>query len=308
MTFTFAPATKQQRRARIFLVGPSGSGKTWTALTWARVLGERIAAVDTEHGSMNAYADDFTFDHLDLAPPYTVDRYIAALNAAADAGYDVLVIDSLSHAWAGKGGLLEQVDAYGRAHRGDSFGAWRDVTPQHVEFIEALLSFPGHLITTARSKVDYQMQQNDRGKWEPVKMGLAPVQRDGLDYEFDVVAEMAVPDNVLRVTKTRCSVLTGFEQVKPDEALATTLRDWLGTGKPVETEHRPTVAEVYAEAETSTDPDELVTIYRTAERFHLLPSEVSWPDSAETTTLGEFITARGREARQYAEHVKAESA
>lgn len=297
----FTRATKQQRRARIFLSGPSGSGKTWTALTWGRVLGEKIAAVDTEHGSMLAYADDFPFDHLALDPPYTVERYIAALTAAADYGYDVLIIDSLSHAWAGKGGLLEMVDNYGRAHRGDSFGAWRDVTPRHVEFVEALLSFPGHLIATARAKVDYQMQQNDRGKWEPVKMGLAPIQRDGLDYEFDVVAEMAVPENVLRITKTRCSALTGVEQVKPDETVAKALAAWLGEGKPVESESRPTVADVFAQAKASTDVADLRALYKTAEQWHLLPSPVTWPDSDEETTLGEFIAARGREAQAYAD-------
>lgn len=306
MSFTFTPATKRQRRARVFLTGPSGSGKTWTALTWARVLGEKIAAIDTEHGTMLAYADDFTFDHLALDPPFTVDRYIAALTAAADAGYDVLVIDSLSHAWAGKGGLLEMVDNYGRQHRGDTFGAWRDVTPKHVEFIEALLSFPGHLLCTARAKVDYQMQQNDRGKWEPVKMGLAPVQRDGLDYEFDVVAEMAVPDNVLRVTKTRCSALADFGQVKPDETLAATLRDWLSDGKPVELEIRPTVADVFEQAAKSTDVEELRGLYKTAESFHLLPSPVTWPDSEEETTLGEFIAGKGREAQAYADKAAAE--
>jgi len=293
---SFQRATKRQRRARVFLAGPSGSGKTWTALTWATRLAERVALIDTEHSTALAYAGDFAFDHLDLHPPFTVGRYIAAMNVAADQDYGALVIDSTSHAWAGKGGLLELVDNYKATHRGDGFSGWQEASPLHQEFIEALLAFPGHLICTARAKQDYQLQQNDRGRWEPVKLGLAPVQREGLDYEFDVVCEMSVPENVLRVTKTRCSLLAGFEQVKPDEKLALTLLDWLTEGAPIPPLERPTVADVVERAQQLTGVEELRALFTEAEQHHLLPSSVLLEDGSEVS-LGEFIRQRGIAAR-----------
>jgi superfamily II DNA or RNA helicase len=110
---TFAKATKQAAKGRIALDGPSGSGKTYTALTVAQVLGHRIAVVDTEHGSASKYADLFDFDTL------TLDRYspqilIEAFTAAGSAGYDVVIVDSLSHFWMGTDGMLEQVDKASR--------------------------------------------------------------------------------------------------------------------------------------------------------------------------------------------------
>lgn len=301
MTLAFTKATKQQRRARVLLSAPAGAGKTYTALTWAKVLGKHIGVIDTEHGSALDYADLFDFLHLDLQPPYTVDRYTAGLAAAAEAGIDCLVVDSLSHAWIGKGGLLNLVDQYAQQHRGDSFGAWRDVTPKHLEFVEALLSFPGHLICTTRAKMDYQLQQDDRGKWSPVKLGLAPQQRDGLEYEFAVVAEMTVPDNVLTVTKSRCAAIApGFSQTKPDDTIAKTLADWLSVGEAMTEENRPTVADLAARALGNPDPDDVLRVYKEAERWHLLPAEYVDPESEQTTTLGDFIAACGREARNRA--------
>lgn len=294
----FTKATKQQRRARVLLSAPAGAGKTYTALTWAQVFGKEIGVIDTEHGSALDYADVFDFLHLDLSPPYSVDRYTAALAAAADARIDCLVVDSLSHAWIGKGGLLNLVDEYASKHRGDSFGAWRDVTPKHLEFVEALLSFPGHLICTTRAKMDYQLQQDDRGKWSPVKLGLAPQQRDGLEYEFAVVAEMTVPDNVMTVTKSRCAAIApGFSQTKPDDKIAKILHDWLATGERPDEPPRPTVADLAAQAFGNADPDDVMRVFRLAEQFHLVPAVYIDPETEKETTLGEFIWSCGREAQ-----------
>jgi hypothetical protein len=229
MTLTFKKATKEQARARIGLIGPSGSGKTYTALTLAHGLGQRIALIDTERGSASKYAHRFTFDVLELAE-FDPRTYVAAIQAASEAGYQVLVIDSLSHAWTGKGGALELKDAAAKRNRGDSFSAWRDITPLHNALVDAILQAPMHVIVTLRAKTEYAMEKDDRtGKTSVRKIGLAPVQRDGLEYEFDIVGDLDA-DNTLVVTKTRCEALSGKVINRPGAELAAVVAGWLQDG------------------------------------------------------------------------------
>jgi hypothetical protein len=287
--FSFSKATKEQRTARVFLSGPSGSGKTYTALTWAAVLGKTVGVIDTEHDSALDYADEFDFHHLSLTKPYTVPRYIAAIEAAGEAGLEVLLIDSVSHAWAGSGGLLSIVDEYGRQHRGDSFSGWREATPQHLLLIEAMLSAPMHLIVTTRAKQDYQLQQNDRGKWEPVKLGLAPVQREGLEYEFAIAGELTV-DHVLTITKTRVHSLDGYTEVKPGRHVAETLVQWLGHGRAAEA----VVEELVGLAQDATASADLLALRERVRTKGATRAQVVDPDTGEVSTLDEYVARRGR--------------
>lgn len=225
----FTRATKRQSKLRLALIGPSGCGKTYTALTLAGALGEKVAVIDTEHGSASKYADLFGFDveELDSFAPAV---YVKAIREAEAAGYDVLVIDSLSHAWMGKDGALEQVDrAAKRSQSGNSFAAWRDVTPQHNALVEAMIASRLHLIVTMRAKMEYSQEKDSKGKTIIRKVGLAPIQRDGLEYEFDVVADMDL-DNTLMVSKTRCPALNGAIIEKPDASFADVLKAWLSDG------------------------------------------------------------------------------
>lgn len=238
----FKKATKKSARARVALIGPAGAGKTYTALAIGCHLGQRIAVIDTEHGSASKYAlpegmtreqrpDLFPFDVLE-PPDYAPRTYVQCIEAAEEAGYDVLIIDSLSHAWMGKGGALEQVDqAAKRSNSGNTFNAWRDVTPQHNDLVEAMLACKAHLFVTMRTKTEYVIEENDRGKKVPRKIGLAPVQRDGLEYEFDVTADLD-HDNNMVIGKTRCSALKSRTFNKAGENVATMLRDWLSDGSP----------------------------------------------------------------------------
>ncbi len=233
----FKRATKSQAKLRMALMGPSGSGKTFTALSVAATFG-KVAVIDTEHGSASKYGDRFVFDVLELAD-YHPQQYIDAIRAAAEAGgelgspYDVLVIDSLSHAWNGSGGVLEIVDkAAKRSDSKNTFAAWRDATPLHNQLVEALLAAPLHVIVTMRSKTEYVLERDERGKMTPRKVGLAPVQREGMEYEFDVVAEMDM-QNTLVVTKTRIPRLTGKVIPCPGAALGETLKAWLADGTPL---------------------------------------------------------------------------
>lgn len=240
--FQFQRAQKSQAKLRMALIGPSGSGKTFTALAVATRLGERVAVIDTEHGSASKYADQFGFDVLNLGS-FAPMNYVAAIQAAVAAGYDVVVIDSLSHAWSGKDGALEQVDKRAAASRaGNSYTAWRDVTPMHNALIDAIVGCKAHVIATMRSKTEYVLQEDDRGKKVPRKVGMAPIQRDGMEYEFDVVGDMDY-DNRLVVTKSRCPALTGHNEVKPGEQLAATLKSWLEDGVPVPVSKAQAVAE-----------------------------------------------------------------
>lgn len=233
--FTFHPATKTRARARIAIIGPSGSGKTYSALAIAAGLGKRVAVIDTERGSASKYAGlpgMPAFDVLELES-FAPETYVSAIGAAGAAGYDVLIIDSLSHAWMGKDGALEQVDrAAKRSQSGNSFAAWREITPKHNALVDAMLASSCHLIVTMRAKTEYVMETNSRGKQEPRKIGLAPIQRDGMEYEFDVVGDITL-DHELIISKTRCPAFDGKVIQLPGLGFGQDIADWLSDGAPV---------------------------------------------------------------------------
>ena len=232
---SFEKAKKSQSRLRLALIGPSGSGKTYSALAIASGLGKRIAVVDTERGSASKYAGMFAFDTLQL-DTFHPQRYVDAITEAEQAGYDVLIIDSLSHAWIGREGALDLVDAAARRSKtGSSFNAWRDVTPLHNAMIDAILRSKCHVIITLRTKTEYVVEKDEKtGRSVPRKVGLAPVQRDGVEYEMDIVAELDL-DNILSVSKSRCPELSGTVTRRPGQDFGKALAAWLSDGaKPVD--------------------------------------------------------------------------
>jgi hypothetical protein len=228
----FKRATKEQAKLRLALIGLAGSGKSYSALAVGTHLvpGGRVAVIDTERGSASLYADRFAFDVLELER-HSPGDYCEAIAAAEEAGYDVIIIDSLSHAWAGKDGALEQVDKIAkREGRSNNFTAWRDVTPQHNRLVDAMLSSKAHVIATMRSKMEYVLEKDEKGKSSVRKVGLAPIQRDGLDYEMSVVGDLNL-NHELVISKSRCSAVPVGEIIaEPGEKLARKLREWLGSG------------------------------------------------------------------------------
>lgn len=233
MALKFKKATRKRLRLRIAINGPTGSGKTYSALSIASHLAMPIALIDTEHGSASLYSDKFEFDTLELKN-YRPGNYIEALHAAADAGYPVVIIDSLSHAWFGKGGILDQLDN----HKGrNNFTAWKNLTPQQNALIEAILEYKGHIIVTMRSKMEYEVSKNERGKTTVEKLGLSPIQRAGLEYEFDIIIDM--DQAVGTISKTRCSALHGGRYPEPGRQVAETLKAWLNDGGQEEPPHEP---------------------------------------------------------------------
>jgi energy-coupling factor transporter ATP-binding protein EcfA2 len=207
---TFKKAVKHEAKGRMALVGPAGSGKSYTALVAARALAGadgKIAAVDTEHGSLSKYADLFEFDVFEM-DSFSPSNFMDALKAAEDNGYAVFVCDSLSHFWMGRDGALEYVDnAKKRSQSRDDMSGWKDFSPIERRMIDAMIASPCHVIVTMRTKTEWQEEEYTNGRGEKkkkrVKIGLQPVQRQGLEYEFDLIGYMD-EDNNLLVEKTRC--------------------------------------------------------------------------------------------------------
>lgn len=226
---SFQKAVKHEAKLRLAIAGPSGSGKTYTSLAVATALanGGKIALVDTEHGSASKYADLFDFDVMEMTAPFHPDRFVAAINEAGAAGYSVIILDSLTHAWSGTGGMLDIVDEIAKRMRNpNSFAAWKDGTPVQNRMIEAIVGAPLHLIATMRSKQEYVLTSDDKGKQTPKKVGMAPQQRDGFEYEFDVFIDMDIDNNGI-VQKTRCPDLTGRVFKRPGADVAGILTRWL---------------------------------------------------------------------------------
>lgn len=200
----FKTATRAGVFTRTGVVGPAGSGKSYSALAIAAGLGlgappekAKIAVLDSERGSASLYSDVFTFDVSEL-DNYSPESYMAAIRAARDEGYYILVIDSFSHAWDGKEGMLERADSVAKRSRsGNSFNAWGEVTPLYRELIDMILTYPGHVIVTLRTKTEYIQERDERtGKIVPKKIGLAPIARAGIEYEFTLVGDMDLEHNM----------------------------------------------------------------------------------------------------------------
>lgn len=225
----FQKATRKKAKLRLGIVGPSGSGKTYSALLIAKGLGGKVAVIDTENGSADLYAHLLEYDVATITPPYTPEKYIAMIHEAEKEGYNVVIIDSLTHAWAGEGGLLDKHGKIADSGRGNSFTAWRQVTPLHNQLIEAMLNSPCHIIGTMRAKTDYVQTTGDKGKTEIKKVGLAPVQREGMDYEFTTVFDIDINHNA-QTSKDRTSLFDG-QVFKPSEDTGKTMLNWLEDGE-----------------------------------------------------------------------------
>jgi DNA polymerase III delta prime subunit len=251
-TMQFKKATKTKAKLRLTLDGPAGSGKTYSALELAKALGGKTALIDTERGSASKYADRFSFDTLEL-DEHSIETYLKAIAAAAAHGYEVLVIDSLSHAWAGKGGALERVD---RSAAVNKFTAWRDVTPLHNRLVDAILGFPGHVICTMRTKTEWALEEDAKGKKVPKRIGTAPVQRDGMEYEFDVIADLSLDGN-LTISKTRCPDLSGsasFARREDIGSIGAKLKVWLSDGSEAQPAPAPAPAPTFTPAANADQP------------------------------------------------------
>lgn len=219
----FKKAEKKRIPLKIALTGPSGSGKTFSALAIAKGMGGKIAVLDTENGSASLYSDRFDFDVVEMSPPFLTEKYATVVTEAEKAGYDILIIDSITHAWAGEGGLLEQkeaADARGGKGEKNKYANWAAVTKKHEAFKSKLLHSKIHVICTMRSKQDYVLDADNK----PKKVGMAPIQRDGMEYEFTCVFDMAA-DNSAAASKDRTGLYKG-KIFTPTEETGAELMVW----------------------------------------------------------------------------------
>jgi KaiC/GvpD/RAD55 family RecA-like ATPase len=250
----FKKAERKKAKLRLALSGTSGSGKTYGALQIAKGIGGKVAVLDTERGSASLYADMMDFDVVELGPPYEPERFIEVMDAAAKAGYDILIIDSITHEWKGAGGMLEIVDNIARAKfRGNSYAAWNEGDKRHRRFIDAMLHSPLHIIVTMRSKAVY-VEGERNGKKTIEKQGAAPEQRDGIEYEFTAVLDLTVDGNLAVKSKDRTRLFNDPFRISEDTGRK--LREWLESGAEAQEpapSHRPAPA---APAQTITDPIE----------------------------------------------------
>lgn len=247
----FKKAKRSLSKLRLAVQGPSGSGKTYGALMLAKGLGGKIAVIDTERGSASLYADLKgmpEFDVLDLDAPYTPEKYIEAIHAAEDEGYDILIVDSMTHEWDGQGGCLELIDQIARAkYRGNTWSAWSELTPRHRRFVDAMLQSKCHIIATMRSKTETVQTENDKGKKVIQKLGMKAIQRDGMDYEFTVVFDLQADGHYATVSKDRTALFN--DPIVLSESVGAKIADWLKSAHKEEVKPKKEAEEVSAPEE-----------------------------------------------------------
>jgi len=239
------------------IAGPSGSGKTLSSLLLGYGLiraahpgmadaeiWERLCVIDTENESGSLYVGTVVngvrvgeYLTINLEAPFSAARYLEAIDVAEQNGVEFLIIDSLSHAWYGEGGLLD-VQSNIAKRSGNSYTAWREVTPQHNKLVDRVLQCPMHVAITLRTKTEYVIEDNGNGKKSPKKVGMAPVFRDGIEYEVTVFFELS-QDHVASATKDRTGVFDGqFFTINPDTGAK--IRAWL-EGADAEDQDKPVI-------------------------------------------------------------------
>lgn len=237
MTNLFRKAERKQTFLKIGISGTSGSGKTYSALKIAYGITKdwnKVAVIDTENGSAELYSHLGEYSVCSITPPFTPQKYIEAINNAVECGFEVLIIDSLSHAWTGEGGLLDIQDKATKASKsGNSFNAWREVTPLHNKLVDTILQAKCDVIITTRAKSEYVINE-DNGKKNYKKIGLAPIFRDGLEYEMTVFFEIS-QEHIASSSKDRTGLFDGLNFV-PSEDTGNLLLEWRNNGKKCECE------------------------------------------------------------------------
>jgi hypothetical protein len=225
----FKPAVRSEAFIKMAVIGISGSGKSWSALLIAKGLAGdgKIAVLDTENSSSNLYEKLCKFDIEDIREPFSVIKYINAIKDAYKLGYKVLIIDSITPEWSGVGGILDQHQLLATSTK-NSFTTWAAMTPVHNKFIQAILQTPMHIICTVRAETGYEIKEG-----KPLKIGLKPDQRKGVEFEFTLVFDIAGGSHLATASKDRTGLFEGDTFV-PTVETGVKIKEWLESATPVE--------------------------------------------------------------------------
>lgn len=282
MALEIKKAERKQVYAKVALMAASGGGKTYSALRLATGMANeikklenrdaKILMLNTEGDRGYYYADEFDYDIVDVAPNHNPEKYVKLIKEVQDAGYDILIIDSASHEWEGKGGCLElQVQAGGK------YQDWAKITPRHQKFIDAIANCKLHVIATMRGKDQYDMSKDANGRTSVQKLGVGAKQRDGFEYEFtctfniDQATSMATPqkDNTHIFDEEGAQLLT--------EEHGALIIDWARKGVKVSKSNKSITKskskdelakeEKSVEVETDTLPEEFEDILETTSNY-----------------------------------------
>lgn len=249
MAIVLKKAQRKRVKLKIGIASPSGGGKTASSLILAYGLlksehpewsdeevWDRIAIIDTENGSGELYAncrigdtDIGYYNAVSIDPPYEPQKYIDAMVACKEAGMEVCIVDSLTHAWNGQGGLLEKQSNIAK-RTGNSWTAWRDISPLYQKLVDTILQTDMHFICTMRSKTEYVQEKDDKGKTSIKRKGMSPQIRDGMEYEFSMFLELDT-DHQAFVSKDRTGVIDGQYFIVTPE-IGKRLAKWLDGGAP----------------------------------------------------------------------------
>lgn len=222
-------AERQQAKLRIGFSGPAGSGKTMSALLVAKGLCrgnmEKICVIDTENKSADLYSHLGPYFVYPISAPYTPEKYIKAIKECEENGIEACIVDSMAHEWKGEGGILAIHAAMG----GNSFTNWAIVGPRHDKLINTILESKMHILTTVRTKTDYVIEMNEKGKQAPVKVGLKEETREGFEYELTL--NFNIDQNSLASqSKDRTGLFYGHHPRVLNESDGALLLEWSESG------------------------------------------------------------------------------
>lgn len=227
MSLILKKATRKQVKLRLNISAPSGAGKTYSALRMAHgITGDwsKVAVIDTENGSASLYSHLGEFSTIDLAPPFTPEKYTEALKVCVDAGMEVVIIDSTTHEWAC---LIEENELLAQARfRGNTWSAWSQTTPRHDKFINSILHSPVHVITCTRSKMETIMGDDKKVK----KVGMKDVQREGWEYELTISLNIDRDTHMATPSKDRTNLFEGKNPFLITEETGKEIAEWCNSG------------------------------------------------------------------------------
>jgi hypothetical protein len=295
----FKKALRENIWLKILMSGSSGSGKTYSALRVAtgiaKILGEKIAAIDTENGRIRYYANEFDFDDVKLEAPYTPEKYIEQINIAVDSNYKILIIDSISHEWTY---CYETVNKM----PGNSYTNWGKMTPRHDAFMEKILQSPLHVIATVRGKDEYLLEDKE-GKKVPKKVGLGYKQRDDVEYEYTVTFNIDQKTHIADITKDNTHLFENKYEVLTEKD-GEELYKWANSG--IQVEKKPKEKTQELDHTQSIEETEMLDLEECKALIDKAISEIKSVDGFDREIIKETIKAnninsKGKRSANYNE-------